>query len=285
MKIVLLSLGVVLIAGVLQPNVHEVFRRGVKWDGAPSHQEATEIAPRKKRAVTIKEHEIKFHERDRDGNVIVPYNISDEFYNVEVRIIEKVLEDIEKNTCIRFERRSPSSERGSPLIQFETSSSGGCSNGQIRHKVKTIEILLKDGVEKKTVRTDDILVSNVIMLGRDGCINNQTIYHEILHSLGVYHEQMRPDRDEYVTIHHDNIMKGKEKQFEKLLDDDVETHGTPYDFYSVMHYAKNEGGINGANVIETHPYFQDKIGIGQAPSELDYLGLCRLYKCKACMGW
>lgn len=32
--------------------------------------------------------------------------------------------------------------------------------------------------------------------------------HEILHTLGVYHEHMRPDRDDYVTIVWENIKNG-----------------------------------------------------------------------------
>lgn len=35
-----------------------------------------------------------------------------------------------------------------------------------------------------------------------------TVIHEILRSLGFFHEMSRPDRDEYVTIVTDNIEEG-----------------------------------------------------------------------------
>ena len=34
------------------------------------------------------------------------------------------------------------------------------------------------------------------------------IMHEFMHALGIWHEQARDDRDQYVTVRADNIMQG-----------------------------------------------------------------------------
>jgi hypothetical protein len=57
--------------------------------------------------------------------------------------------------------------------------------------------------------------------------------HELMHALGVWHEQSRPDRDQFITVNYGNIQAGWGSQY------DVQGGATPqgvYDFDSVMHY-------------------------------------------------
>lgn len=67
------------------------------------------------------------------------------------------------------------------------------------------------------------------------------IVHEMGHTLGLYHEHTRPDRDTYVTIIWQNIRPGLEPNFYILTDG---TKMGPYDEGSVMHYPSNELSVN-----------------------------------------
>lgn len=42
----------------------------------------------------------------------------------------------------------------------------------------------------------------------DGCMHLDTILHELMHSVGFYHEHERWDRDQFITILWQNIDKG-----------------------------------------------------------------------------
>lgn len=38
---------------------------------------------------------------------------------------------------------------------------------------------------------------------------NGTILHEIMHTLGFWHEHTRPDRDQYIRVNFDNVQPGR----------------------------------------------------------------------------
>jgi len=41
------------------------------------------------------------------------------------------------------------------------------------------------------------------------CLNTGTIFHELLHTLGFWHEHTRPDRDKYINVLWHNIEDGR----------------------------------------------------------------------------
>ena len=42
-----------------------------------------------------------------------------------------------------------------------------------------------------------------------GCDSTGTIQHEMVHALGFHHEMVRPDRDQFVKVHFEEIKQGK----------------------------------------------------------------------------
>ncbi|XP_017271122.1 meprin A subunit beta isoform X2 [Kryptolebias marmoratus] len=115
-----------------------------------------------------------------------------------------------------------------------------------------------------------------------GCDLISIVEHEILHALGFYHEQSRFDRDDHIQVLFNNILEGQERNFDKVSSDISTTHGTPYDYWSVMHYNKNTfTNGNGPTIMTINPIFQDVIGQQLDMSPLDAKELNLLYSCKS----
>eukprot|EP00913_Durusdinium_trenchii_P003591 g3322.t1 len=129
-----------------------------------------------------------------------------------------------------------------------------------------------------------------------GCNDCGTAIHEMLHSMGMAHEQSRPDRDNYVTINWQNIQSNMHSQFAK---DSYADTNRPYDILSIMHYGPTAFTSNGMPSITVKPagfalYTQDpnryqyyRTGQRMGMSERDIGQLKDLYQCttpSTCMG-
>ncbi len=87
----------------------------------------------------------------------------------------------------------------------------------------------------------------VISLGQ-GCSVGSAI-HEIGHTLGLWHEQGRSDRDEFITLIMENIDPEYLHNFDKHILDGEDLGA--YDFGSIMHYPPKAFSINGQDTIRT----------------------------------
>ncbi|MEZ4883617.1 MAG: M12 family metallopeptidase [Chitinophagales bacterium] len=74
-----------------------------------------------------------------------------------------------------------------------------------------------------------------------------SIIHEICHAAGLYHEQSRSDRDQFIEIKWDNISEDKKQNFDRK--DATGMDIGVYDFGSVMHYPATAFSKNGQPTI------------------------------------
>lgn len=95
----------------------------------------------------------------------------------------------------------------------------------------------------------------------DGCYSKGRVMHELLHTLGFWHEQSRYDRDNYVRIHMDNVQSGHEHNFLIHDQSEMDLLNEPYDYDSVMHYSAHSFARDRSKV--TIEVLQPGVTIGQ----------------------
>lgn len=72
------------------------------------------------------------------------------------------------------------------------------------------------------------------------------VVHELGHAIGLHHEQLRADRDSYITVKWDNIYTSSQASYNKLTGMDY--GGTTFDIASIMLY----GSYNGYGAINSN---------------------------------
>ncbi|XP_049530206.1 astacin-like [Anopheles darlingi] len=151
-------------------------------------------------------------------NAIVPYVITGSFTAAEQAIILQGMNEIATKTCVRFVAQTTQ-----PLYVSITNTATGCWSYVGRSLTNT---------------------ENQVNLQNPSCVDISTVVHELMHSIGFYHEFTRPDRDSYVSIDQGALDPQYQTatfykdNFQKMAYSDVVLYGRPYDYGSVMHYSK-----------------------------------------------
>lgn len=187
---------------------------------------------------------------------VVPYQFSAEFIFLPLQryIIRQVMDDIKSQSCVAFVERH--SEPDYINIVFDRN--------------RCYSHIGRIGGEQ------------VLSLGLF-CVkwwDRGTIYHELFHSLGFFHEHNRPDRDRHVEIQWSNIKYGQQKNFEKREMTDVEMFDMPYDLGSVMHYSPYAFGkwyFFSPTIKSRSKGYNFKRST--QPTKIDYQKLNHLYRC------
>jgi hypothetical protein len=111
-----------------------------------------------------------------------------------------------------------------------------------------------------------------------GCWSKAIPAHELGHAFGLMHEHSRPDRNTYVTVQYQNIEAGQSDQFDIVANSIMIG---PYDFGSVMHYAKNAFSANGQDTIVPRAGYESQaanMGQREGPSGNDLAAMRDVYR-------
>ncbi len=112
-----------------------------------------------------------------------------------------------------------------------------------------------------------------------GCTLGNTI-HEVCHAAGLWHEQSREDRDNFVTINFPNITPAAVHNFDQQITDGDDVGR--YDYDSIMHYPRDAFAVNPAiDTITPKPNPAQAIGQRLGLSAGDVAAINFLYPRKA----
>ncbi|XP_048875828.1 astacin-like metalloendopeptidase [Brienomyrus brachyistius] len=178
-----------------------------------------------------------------NGTVVVPFVISPALRN-KTADIRGAFELISQKTCVVFKERTTDTDYLEFVIGDGCASFVGHCGGR-----------------------------QPVFIGKKCATGN--ICHELLHALGFYHEHVRSDRDDYITVQYQNIKPGRKEEFFKK---DINGKDLPYDLNSIMHYGSYEFSANGQPTIVVKKKGA-VIGQRKSLSDLDVQRLQKLYAC------
>jgi len=118
-----------------------------------------------------------------------------------------------------------------------------------------------------------------------GCNHKGTIMHEIMHAIGFWHEQSRPNRNLYVEVLWENIQDDEEHNFNKYSHQDIDLLKIPYDFDSIMHYGRKSFSKNGKDTIRSILEPSRSLGQREGLTDFDIHEINALYDCATTSGW
>lgn len=144
--------------------------------------------------------------RYRWPNGIIPYTIASNVSSRTQTLITRAIAHITERTSIRF---VPKTSQYPNYINMNSTTQACYANvGDIQRGKQNLNVY-------------------------EGC-GFGGIVHELTHAIGLWHEQSRVDRNQFVRINWQNIRSGQEHNFNQHITDGVDI--ASYDYNSIMHY-------------------------------------------------
>nr|WP_315025924.1 M12 family metallopeptidase [uncultured Chryseobacterium sp.] len=171
-------------------------------------------------------------------------SMSSQNYNTFLTNIHKAFDMISSQTSVQFVERTNQTE----YITFTYTTSNSSPLGWQKNRVNGIKIY-------------NITIPAIIA-------------HEVMHSMGIMHEQCRPDRNQYIIV---DVNKAKEESRHNFnLYNDYAGHGA-FDFGSVMMYQSTDFAIDSSQPVMTKldgsTFTKQRTGLSAG----DYAGINHLY--------
>ncbi|XP_078369548.1 zinc metalloproteinase nas-4-like [Oculina patagonica] len=182
---------------------------------------------------------------------VVPYTLDSSLNKEALKAIRKAIREFHKRTCVKFVPRTEEHD----YVEFQ--GNYGCFSA-----------IGRQGGKQR------------ISVG-EGCEYKGTVMHEMMHTLGFFHEQSRTDRDNYIMVLWWNIEPGFEKNFDSYGPDRMDSPEEPYDFDSLMHYDNRAFSKNGDNTLQSISDPNRALGNMDDFSDIDIKQLLKDYPCKA----
>ncbi|XP_039292598.1 astacin-like metalloendopeptidase [Nilaparvata lugens] len=168
-------------------------------------------------------------------NATVPYQFTSNYTEEEREKVESSMKEIETKTCVKF---TPKADIDKDYILINKISNRGCfALAGYRPEIRPMP---------------------VNFMPPDCFKHAGTIQHELLHVLGLLHEQARPDRDQHVKVLWQNIDDKHKSDFGKAPPSMVTTYDVPYDMFSVMHYPNMAFSKNGKPTLISRQFAGDE---------------------------
>ncbi|XP_064095586.1 blastula protease 10-like [Macrobrachium nipponense] len=115
----------------------------------------------------------------------------------------------------------------------------------------------------------------------DGCISTRHIHHFLGHYLGLFDEQRRPDRDEYIEVLQKDLPPATQKLMSKFDSSQVKLYSTMYDLSSVMHMSPRSMDDGDKAIFRTKdPKLHGIPGRVKHPSHWDFYRVNAIHGCQ-----